>query len=128
MTDLTGQVVIEDEKGHVMTRYRDQIQGVRINKPSDVITDTQGRILIADYSHNQLSIMNREGDEMRQLIQDREMIHPECLSLDTVHHRLYVSGRDHEGTRHVFVYDCSIPTCDNTFKELITTIDLTVQL
>ena len=125
-----NQVVIVDKKGHVMTRYKDQMQGVKLGGPRAVITDPQGRILIADYSQNEVLIMNREGNEVSRLIQSQKMRNPGCLSLDTDHLRLYVPGKDNGNTQHVFVYDYNLPlhdAGDNTFKELITTIVLTVQ-
>ena len=132
VTDLlNAQIVIVDKEQHVVTRHKDRIQGMKLGGPRDVTTDPQGRILIADYSQNQVLMMNREGDEVRQLIRDQEMRNPGCLSLDTVHHRMYVSGRAHEGTRYVFVYDNNLPlhaVSENTFREFVTTMDLTVQL
>ena len=125
---LYDQIVIVDKEGHVLTRYKDQIQGVKLGIPADVITDPQGRILIADQAQDQLLIMNKDGDKVIGLIQNQQMTIPGCLSLDADHHRLYVSGRDHQRIPHVFVYDYYFPAGDNTFKQLITMVDLTVQL
>ena len=94
------------------TRYNNEIHRFRLGDPRDVITVPQGRILVADCYLSQVLVMSRDGDEVSQLIQEKQLQNPWCLSLDSDHDRLYVSGRDHDGKHHIFVYGYNLHTHD----------------
>ena len=125
---VNNQIVAVDKEGHVMFRYKNQIEGMTLGDLRDVITDPHGRILIADCVNHQVLIIDRDVGEVRHLIQQDEIRQPISMCLDTHSHRLYVSCKDHQDIHNVFVYDYNIHEDNNTLKEIITTIDLTVHL
>ena len=121
------QVVVIGKRGEVMKRYRNNIHGVKLLKPSDVITDIQGRILISDHTQEQLLLLSTEEQQVKKLIQQKELRHPYRIFLDTDHGKLYVSGEDEGDIDCVFVYGYINYTGDRILKENITQLNMTVQ-
>ena len=122
------QVVMIDGKGSVQKRYKDDIHGVNLNAPLDVITDRKGRVLISDVIQHHVLSLSRDGDEVRQLIQKEHLMHPRSLCLDPDNNHLYVSGLDNNNTFCVFVYDYKLLMGDKTLTNKITNLKVNVQL
>ena len=122
------QVVIVDKDGYLETRYKHEIHGVKLGTPHDVITDSDGRIILSDQSEDTVLLLNQEGDEVKRLIQKQHITNPGCLYLDADHNKLYVSGRDQDDKNHVFIYDYSQLKCQNTSTTMVTTFDLIVEI
>ena len=114
--------------GEVKMRYKDEVHGVEVGELGDVIIDTDGKILIADIIQQQVLVLSRDGDDVRRLLQQQHVISPYCICLDSHHHRLYVSGRDQDNTRHVFVYDYALLMGDKTFTEKTTELNMAVEM
>ena len=122
------QVIMVDREGDVKKRYKTKIEGYKLGKPYDLVTDCHGRLMIADFTYHQVLLLETEEGEVRQLIQQDHVRYPGCLCVDHDRNMLYVSGRDPNGARHVFVYDYSQLTDDTTFREKIIQLSMTVQL
>ena len=86
------QVVLIDGRGQVKTRYKGDILSVKLGRTSEVMTDPNRGVLIADYRNNQVLLLRRTGDVVKIL--DQNVTSPFTLYLDTDHHRLYVSSKD----------------------------------
>ena len=95
------QVVMIDNKGQVKTRYKGNINGVKVDGLHDVITDLHAGVLIANSWRNQVLLLRRTGDVVKIL--DQHVISPRTLYLDTDYQRLYVSGKDQHNIYHVFI-------------------------
>ena len=95
------QVVMIDNKGQVKTRYKGNINGVKVDGLHDVITDPHRGVLIANSWQNQVLLLRRTGDVVKIL--DQHVISPRTLYLDTDYQRLYVSGKDQHNIYHVFI-------------------------
>ena len=122
------QVVVIDRQGEVHTRYKDQIQGVKLGRPCDVIMDSEGRLVISDQTENQVLLLSKEGDEVRKLLQAQHVMYPDYLHLDADNDTLYVSGQSQNDERHVFIYNYTMLECEKKINEIITTISMTVTL
>ena len=99
------QVAIIEKDGQVKTRYVDEIHGLKLGEPYNIITDQQGRILICDDVNNNVLVMSKEEDEVRQLLQEQHMKNSFSICLDSEQHKLYVTGKDKKNVDHVFIYD-----------------------
>ena len=124
-------VLVINNKGQVKTRYKDEIQGVKLGDPCDVIRDTEGKILITDDSGNRILLLNKEGNKVMQLLQQQRVMDLTCLYIDDDHHRLYVTGKDQDEKQYVFIYDSTeigSDKHDTTLREIVTRIDLKVKL
>ena len=122
------QVVMIDEKGLVQKRYKDDMHGVKLDAPYNVICDRKGRILISDFQQHRVLSLSRDGVEVRQLIQKQHLMHPWSLCLDPDNNQLYVSGLDNNGTYCVFVYDYKLLMGNKTFTNKITNLKVNVKL
>ena len=120
------QIVIVDKEGGVKTRYQHDSHGVALGRPCDIITDTEGMILITDDRDERVLLLNQAGNEVRQLLLEQHILDPSCLYLDTDHQILYVSGEDQEHKKHVFIYDYSQLKCQKTSMKLVTKLDLMI--
>ena len=99
---IKNQVVIINKEGQVNNIYNGEIDDVELGWPRDVITDPHRGVLIADHYNNQVLLLRRTGDVVKIL--DQHVRSPDMLYLNTDHHRLYVSGEDQCGTKHVFLF------------------------
>ena len=101
-----------------------------MNEPCGVIADTQGIIVVADSTQNQLLCLDRELNIVMQLLNKHHITEPVCLYLDSEQHisRLYVSGRDHDGQYHLFIYDYTYLINHKSFSEIFTKMDMTMEL
>ena len=122
------QVAVIDDEGHVNTRYKNEIHGVKLDTPYDITTDKQGRLLIVDNTHNQVLMLASDEDQAEYLLHDQQIMSPFCLFLDDQHDKLYVSGQDKDEKECVFVYDYSVMTDNRTCKETLTKIHLNVEI
>ena len=53
------QVAIIEKDGQVKTRYVDELHGLKLGEPYNIITDQQGRILICDDVNNNVLVMSK---------------------------------------------------------------------
>ena len=121
------QVVIIGKTGQVKKRYRDEMQGVKLSEPYNIMTDQQGRMLICDDANNNVLLMTKEGDEVRQLLQKQHVRFPFSICLDFEQRKLYVSGEDKKKVRRVFIYDYTCLHEGKLLTENITTWELTTE-
>ena len=125
------QVAVVDGEGHVKTRYNNEIHGLKLDKPFDIATDKQGRILIVEHEHDQVILLSSAGDEAEQLLHHQLITTPVSIYLDEKYDKLYVSGQDEDGKQCVFIYDYSAMTDNRRCKhgkETLTKIQLDVEL
>ena len=129
VTDFVShQVVKIDGMRIVQKRYKNDIHGVKLDAPFDVLTDRKGRILISDFQQHRVLSLSRDRDEARQLIQTRHLMYPWSLSLDPDNNQLYVSGLDNNNTFCVFAYDYKLSVGDKTLTNKITNLMVNVKL
>ena len=129
VTDFVShQVVMIDGKGLVQKRYKDDIHGVKLDAPYDVITDRKGRILISDCRQHCVLSLSRDGGEVRQLIQKQHLTYPWSLSLDPDNNQLYVAGLDNNHTYCFFAYDYKLLMGDKTLINKITNLNINLKL
>ena len=119
------QVVMIEKNGRVKKRYKRKISGIKLGKPYDAILDTDGYILISDESENHVLLLNKDTNEVRQLLKLEES---QSLHLDADHNRLYVSGNGQDDNKCVFIYDYSQLGSGETNNELSPKIHLKVTL
>ena len=126
----TKAAIIENS-GQVKKVFRDDIQGMRLTQPYDVVTDLKGRTLISDCSEHPVILTSKELDVSRQLLEAENVRKPMSMCLDDQNNKLYVAGEDTSGVVNVFVYHYNLLTNnnhDNTITSKITRLDLTVRL
>ena len=121
-----AQVVMIDGRGQVMTRYKDDIHGMELGRPRNVITDPHRGVLIADNRHNQVMLLRKTGDVVKIL--DQHVIQPWSLYLDTDHHRLYVSGKDQQNVHHLFKFNYTLLTGGKELTMNITKLEMNVEM
>ena len=121
------KVMIIDNEGQVNTRYKDELQGVKLNKPYDITTDKQGRILIVEHTQDQVLMLSSDGKQVEQLFHDQQIILPFSLYLDHKHDKLYVSGQDDNGKQCVFIYDYCV-TYNRRCEDILTKLHLNVEI
>ena len=117
------QVAVIDGDGHVTRLHKDDIHGVKVDKPYDITTDRHGRILMTDVTQNHVLQISSDREEVKQLLRG-QVKYPLCVCLDEESHKMYVSARDMDDQRFVFVYDYYVLTGGKTFTEKITKIDM----
>ena len=109
VSDWTNkQVLVIDNNGQVKTHYKGDIHSVKLGIPQDVITDPHRGVLIADSGKNQVLLLRRTGDVVKIL--DEHVRSPLSMYLDTVTHRLYISGTVQRNEEHVFVFNYTLIT------------------
>ena len=112
------QVVVITKQGHVKTRHKYKIHGVKLDKPYDIITDKQGRVLIVDNAQNQILVMASDGEQVEKLLQDSSVTSPFTMCLEK-YDKLYVSGEDQYNQQCLFVNDyCSIMARGDVLTQL----------
>ena len=114
-----------DRRGNVMGYYQDHIHGIKLHTRSDILVDAKGRILISD--DNQVLLLSNRGDKVCRLLKEYET-KSSCLHLDHDKDRLYVSGKDWYDVNHVSIYDYSKLTGDNPFVDMITKLELILEM
>ena len=123
ITDLNNhQVAVIDSDGCVKRRYKDDIHGVKLDRPYNITTDKRGRILVVDKVQNHILQISKVG-EVKQLLQD-QVKEPTCVCLDEEWHKMYVAAKYLDGQRFVFVYDYNVLTGGRKFTEKITRLDM----
>ena len=117
------QVAVIDREGQVKRRYKDDIHGVKLNKPFDIATDKHGRILMVDATQQHVLQISKDGEEVKQLLQG-QVKQPTCLCLNEESHKMYVAAKDMDDQWVVFVYDYNVLSRGKTFTEKITKLDM----
>ena len=123
---VIDQVVMIDGRGQLKTRYKDNIQILKLNRPRVVTTDPHRGVLIADSGLNQVMLLSRTGDVVKIL--DQHVILPWSLYLDTDHHRLYVSGKDQDKVNYLFVFNYTLLTGSKELTMKTTKLELKVEI
>ena len=119
-------VMLTNSNGQVETHYAGEIQGVKMESASDVITDPHRGVLITDCRQNYVLLLRRTGDVVKIL--DQHVLSPRILYLDTEHHRLYVSGTDCHKEQHVFVFNYKLPTDKRELTMQITKLHMIIEI
>ena len=117
------QVAVIDGDGHVKRLNKDDIHGVKVDKPWDITTDRHGRILMTDFTQHHVLQISSDGEEVKQLLQG-QVKYPTCVCLDEESHKLYVAADNMDDQLFVFIYDYYVQTGGKTFTEKITKIDM----
>ena len=104
-------------------RYKEDIHGVKLDKPWDITTDKHGRILVVDITQHHVIQLSMDREEVKQLLQG-QVIGPTCVCLDEESHKMYVAARDRDDQRFVFVYDYNVLTDGEKITVKITKLDL----
>ena len=117
------QVAVIDREGHVKARYKGDIHCVKLDKPLDITTDKQGRILIVDHTQHHVLLMSKKREEVKQLLQG-QVTRPTCVCLDEGSHKMYIAAKEKDGQRFVFINDYILLTGSKTFTEKITKLDM----
>ena len=128
MDTWQNEIIVIDKDDNVKVRYKGDIDDVQFGKPYGVITDHNDRVLIADGSTHQVLLLSEGGDKVHLLLGKSHVLAPTCLGLDIHNNNLYVAAKDNDKTNCVVVYDYNILTGDNSFNELITKMELIVEL
>ena len=121
------QLAVIDKEGHLKRRYRKKMHSVKLDYPSEICTDRQGRILLADKTENHVLLMSRDGEEVKQLLQGQVKL-PRCVCLDEESHRIYVAADDMDDQHFVFIYDYVLFTGGKLLTEKITKLDMVTVL
>ena len=122
------QLMMITKDGGIKNTHKDEIHGVTLGDPYQVTTDSMDRVLVSDYGGDQLLLISKDRNEVRQLLNKQHVKKPTRLSLDSDQHKLYISGRDRNNKRCVFVYDYSLLTGLKTFTEIVAKFELIVEL
>ena len=117
------QVAVIDGDGHVKRLYKDDIHGVKVDKPFDITTDKHGRILMVDNTQHHVILISLDGEGVEQPLQG-QVKYPTCVYLVKESKKMYVSARDMDDQLCVFVYDYNVLTGGKTFTEKITKLDM----
>ena len=122
------QLMMITKDGGIKNTHIDEIHGVAFSDPFQITTDSMDRVLVCDHVGDQLLLVSKDGDEVRQLLNELHVKDPTCVSLDSDQHKLYVSGRDLNEECCVFIYDYSILTGQKNFTEIVTKFEMIVEL
>ena len=121
------QVVLINKEGLVKKRYKGDIHGIKLGHTFDVISSSNGTLLVADNENHKVLMLNMEEDEVKQVLQQQHVRSPVRLYLSS-DHQLYVSGRDQNEKVHVFVFDYQPINRGKSYKQKITKLDLTMKM
>ena len=118
-----GVFVVTDRAGRVAKRYKGRLPGedLELGSPSDVICDSRGRLLVADFTNQQLLLLNKDGNKAEVL---QDMSNPSRLCLSHDNSQLYIQA----GLHHVLVYSYRFITGDKTFTQKCVKLSMTVEM
>lgn len=98
VSDLNA-VVVTDHGGKYLFTYTGHPPGSGL-KPRDICTDTNSHILVCDRRTSSIEIIDKEGQFLKHLLEDRVNI-PHSLCYDVNNHNLWVG---YENTNEMCVY------------------------